>query len=267
MLGLKAVGWKVLRKHGASCVCSLRWLHGNGAAATKRKNLHCVASAFRRAQPGSPAGGRVCRHPPDRPPRLLSSPPYPSARPWETLGSSGFLGQRLMAYRRQLDRYPPVPISPSPAAWEHWFGPAMPTAGRSGPDRHRQLPLSFCRARDSVGTHRLLILKGQSSGPQGQGGQEPREHGCWDHSACCRQLPASFSLPPCSLPGPPRSASPVPNLRVPIPAPEQGLACSWGASPASSPSLWRELLGKVLEHQGDQNCLSTPYQDLPAGPC
>lgn len=91
--GPKAVGWKVLRKHGASCVCSLRRLHGNGAAATKPKNLHCVASAFRRAQPGSPAGGRVCRHPPDRLPR------QDPGCPW-------ILGWTMIAYGRRLDQCP-----------------------------------------------------------------------------------------------------------------------------------------------------------------
>lgn len=155
----------------------------------------------------------------------------------QNLGDPGccwILGQRLIAYCGQLDQYPPVPISPSPAAWEHWFGPTVPTAGRSGPGRHRQLPLCFCHVWGSVGTRCLLILKGQSSSPQGQGwpGRSlgSMAEGCRDHSTCCRQLPATCSLPPCSLPGPPHSASPVPNPRVPVPVPERGPACS-GAHP------------------------------------
>lgn len=151
----------------------------------------------------------------------------------QTPGDPGcfwILGQRLIAYRGQLDQYPPVPVSPSPAAWEHRFGPAVLTAGRSGLGRQQQLPLCFCHARGGVGTHCLLILKGQSSGPRGQSwpGRSlgSTAEGCRDRSTCCRQLPATCSLPPCSLPGPPHSASPVPNPRVPIPMPERGPACS-----------------------------------------
>lgn len=145
----------------------------------------------------------------------------------QTLGDRGcfwILGQRLMVYRGQLDQYPPVPISPIPGCL------GAPVWFRHAHCRHPQLPLCSCHARGGAGTHCLVILKGQSSGPQGQGcpggSLGSMAEGCRDGSTCCGQLPATCSPPPCSLPGPPHSASPLPNPRVPIPVPERGLACS-----------------------------------------
>lgn len=80
----KAMGWKVLRKHGSSCVCSLQQLHGNRAVATKPKNLHCVASAFRRAKRDHRLGAG-CPAPNHGTLQSLSSRPCLAHRPWVLL--------------------------------------------------------------------------------------------------------------------------------------------------------------------------------------
>lgn len=197
------MGWKVLRKHGASCVCSLPWLHGNVAAATKRKNLHCVASAFRRAQPGSPAGGRV--------------------------------------------QHPPVSISHAPV----WLCRAH------CPDRHGQLPFSFYHVRGVVGTRCLFIPK--DHGPQGQ---------VWPgRSLGSRAEAAGVALPAAGTPLPASSLC-FSGAKPACPHPRAGAGSDLvrGASPASPPRahLCWELLGKILEHQGDRSLLSSGYQDSPA---
>lgn len=196
------MGWKVLRKHGASCVCSLRRLHGNGAAATKPKNLHCVASAFRRAQPGSPAGGRVCRHPPDGPRRRSRLPP-------QDPGCLRILGWTTSAYGERLDQWPQFQ---SPTGRSIWALPCALLAhqARAGSGRW------VCgRAVGAACGHRLWVLRGQSRGPPGQGGHTegsgvapPLLHQCQTHAPRARPGPPAPGASPASRPRRGRSLSP-----------------------------------------------------------
>lgn len=170
------------------------------------------------------------------------------------------LGQKLIAYDGQLGQRPPVLISASLVAlgapvrshcahcWQVRPGQASAAAFVHPPCA------GWCWASFDPEAAQ------QPSQGQGWPGKSMAE-GYWDGPTCCRQLPAI-----CFVPGCPHCASSVPNPH-PCAGAEPGLF--WGASAASP--LWnhpqQELLGKVLEHQGEQSLLSPPYRDGPAGPC
>lgn len=148
------------------------------------------------------------------------------------------------------------PVSPVPVCgdWKIKFGPAVPVVGASGPGRHWQMLSCLCQVCSGVGSHRLWMLRGQSRGPQGQGGEQEHGRGLRGGSVGAPRL----SLP--ALPHQCRTHAP----RSHFPMPERGLACSGGIPSLLSPGS--SMLGKVLEPQGDRSLLSPPYRDSPPGP-
>ena len=146
----------------------------------------------------------------------LGISPLPLTQTSGDPGCFGILGQRLIAYRGQLDQYPQFPsLHPRLRGGTGLAPPCALTAGQARAGTSSRLRGSPMRGQR--GHPQPFHPEGPERWSPGMGlaGQKP--------SGCSQGLPGSLcQLPaPCSPPWSPHSASPVPNPRVPIPVPER----------------------------------------------